>query len=79
MFKLIGASDSVGVTKMVIDGQVYTLDPNTEVRVIDSSFQTYQLVYQVRIMIGANFGDAAWVQGDFVSATSTTATTTADE
>ena len=79
MFKLIGASDSVGVAKMVIDGQVYTLDPNTEVRVIDSSFQTYQLVYQVRIMSGANFGDAAWVQGDFVSATSTTATTTADE
>lgn len=79
MSKLIGANDSVGVAKMVIDGQVYTLDPNTEVRVIDSSFQTYQLVYQVRIMSGANFGDAAWVQGDFVSATSTTATTTADE
>jgi hypothetical protein len=53
--------------------------PNTEVRVIYSSFQTYQLVYQVRIMSGANFGDAAWVQGDFVSATSTAATTTADE
>ena len=79
MFKLMSANDTVGVAKMVTLGQVYILSPNTEVRVIDSSFQSFQLVYQVRIMSGDNFGNAAWIQGDLVSATSTTATTTADE
>ena len=63
MFKLMSANDTVGVAKMVTDGQAYMLDPNTEVKVIDSSFQSYQLVYQVRIMSGDNFGNAAWIAG----------------
>ena len=75
MFKLMSANDTVGVAKMVTLGQVYILRPNTEVRVINSSFQSFQLVYQVRIMSGDNFGNAAWIQGDLVSAT-TTATST---
>ena len=64
--KLVLAKDTVGVAKMVQDGDAYALDPNTQVKIIDAVYSS-EGVYQVRILSGQYYSQSAWVSGEFIS------------
>ena len=71
LMKLVLADDTVGMQKMVEDGEVYELDPNTQVKIIDATYAPEGL-YQVRIISGSYYSQSAWVSGEFISQTATT-------
>ena len=60
------ANDTLGMAKMVMDGQAFIADPGTQVRVIDISFPD---AYEVRILSGQNYSQSGWLPGEFISHT----------
>jgi len=57
------AKDTLGVSKMVLDGRVMLVDSGTKIRVIDTDlFYT-----NVRILEGKYYGESGWLPNEFVS------------
>jgi hypothetical protein len=73
LIQLAIADDTLGMAKMVLDGQAFIADPGTQVRVIDISFPD---AYEVRIMSGQNYSQSGWLPGEFISHTKLSSSTT---
>lgn len=61
--KLSVAGDTAGLARMVMAGEILTVDNGTQIKVIDKNFTSTE----VRIMSGENAGGSGWVPMEFVS------------
>ena len=64
LIQLAVANDTLGMAKMIQDGQAFLADPGTQVKVIDISFPD---AYEVRILSGQYYSESAWMPGEFIS------------
>lgn len=62
IIRLATIQDSLGISKMILDGWVMLIDSGIQVRVIDKDLS----YMKVRIMEGKFYGEAGWVPGDSV-------------